>query len=266
MTPGAVTTPPRITPPPACVESLSHLYRATEAYSTPTDAAAAQVCTKLQDHGGRPADFTNIHNQIRLHRPIRLGPGPRRGPRLRRARPGARDRGQRPERDDRHAPAPDGALHGRMRPPHELRLRHPHVDGHLPRHAAAGRQLGLGPVRGRHAVHLGPAVDVLRGGAGVVVRDAGAHVGFRGFPRDHDSDYYKYHTPRPWPVPSGAATGVASTVLLIVISIAFFISVAGFWRKGRRMHERRAQIRRETYAETRRQEAEARRRETYYGQ
>ncbi|KAK8052400.1 hypothetical protein PG993_003785 [Apiospora rasikravindrae] len=85
-----------------------------------------------------------------------------------------------------------------------------------------------------------------------------------------EAGYHKRPADPPWPV-AGAragggatATGVASVVLLLLISIAFSFSVIGFLRKGKQMHERRERIRRETFAETRRQEAEARRRDLLY--
>ncbi|KAK6853875.1 hypothetical protein PG995_010687 [Apiospora arundinis] len=78
-----------------------------------------------------------------------------------------------------------------------------------------------------------------------------------------DYDDYWWEPPRnaPWPVsPRYGSTGIAAVVCLCVVSFGFFFSVLGVWRKGRRLHERREQIRLRLINET------ARPRDTYYGQ
>ncbi|KAK8119860.1 uncharacterized protein PG998_004486 [Apiospora kogelbergensis] len=71
-------------------------------------------------------------------------------------------------------------------------------------------------------------------------------------------------THAPWPVtPKYGSTGTVSVILLCFVSIGFFVSVCGFWRKGRRMSERRADIRLEL---VRAQRAHTRQYDTYYGQ
>lgn len=73
--------------------------------------------------------------------------------------------------------------------------------------------------------------------------------------------WHRRNEHKPW-APAGVgnnATGIASIVLLSIITIAFFMSILGFWVKGKDMHAKRRQLRLDLYAESRRQDR-------YYGQ